>query len=107
MSSVLQSIRFSPAFTTNTQYVLARNDDAEFELPIILGLRHSLIAHEIGHLLLGPNGHSSGGIMQPQWEPRQVRHLMMGTLLFTTEQAKLMRAQARTRIRAQAASVKE
>jgi len=45
--------------------------------------------------------------MQPQWEPRQVRHLMMGTLLFTTEQAKLMRAQARTRIRAQAASVKE
>jgi hypothetical protein len=39
--------------------------------------------------------------MQPRWEPKQIRQLMMGTLLFTTEQSNLMRAQARVRTRLQ------
>jgi hypothetical protein len=72
----------------------AKSDDAEFEIPIILGCA---IAHELGHLLLGTNSPSDNGIMQPRWEPNQVRQLMMGTLLFTTEQSKLMREQAQTR----------
>jgi hypothetical protein len=76
----------------------ARSDDAEFELPIILGCA---IAHELGHLLLGSNSHSGAGIMQPRWEPKQVRQLMMGTLLFTIEQSKLMQEQARTRMKLQ------
>ena len=76
----------------------AKSDDAEFEVQIILGCA---IAHELGHLLLGTNSHSDKGIMQPRWEPNQVRQLMMGTLLFSTEQSKLMREQARTRIRLQ------
>jgi hypothetical protein len=77
------------------EYALRRgkSDDAEFAVPIILGC---VIAHELGHLLLGSNGHSQTGIMQPRWEPNQVRQLMMGTLLFTTDQSMLMRAQART-----------
>ena len=82
----------------------AKSDHAEFEIPIILGC---VIAHELGHLLLGSNGRSGAGIMRPRWEPRHVRQLMMGTLLFTTEQSMLMRAQARTRMRVQAASLKE
>jgi hypothetical protein len=81
----------------------AKSDDAEFEIPIILGC---VIAHELGHLLLGSNGHSRTGIMQPRWEPNHVRQLMTGTLLFTTEQSKLIRAQARTR-NSQAASFEE
>jgi hypothetical protein len=76
-----------------------KSDDAEVEIPIILGCA---IAHELGHLLLGTNSHSDKGIMQPRWEPSQVRQLMMGTLLFTTEQSKLMREQAQTRTRLQA-----
>jgi hypothetical protein len=70
-------------------------DDAEFELPVILG---GVIAHELGHLLLGSDGHSAAGIMQPRWEPSQVRLLMMGTLQFTPEQSKRMgtEVQART-----------
>jgi hypothetical protein len=79
----------------------ARSDDAEFEVPIILGC---VIAHELGHLLLGSNSHSDTGIMQPRWQPYQFRQLMMGTLLFTTEQFKLMREQAQMRTRLQAAS---
>jgi hypothetical protein len=92
--------------TVYYEYAVRRgkSDHAEFEIPIILGCA---IAHELGHLLLGSNGHSGAGIMRPRWEPRQVRQLMMGTLLFTTEQSMLMRAQARTRIRLQAASLKE
>jgi len=77
----------------------AKDDDAEFEAPIILGCT---IAHELGHLLLGPNSHSDAGIMQPRWEPYQFRQLMMGTLLFTTAQSKLMREQAQTRSRLRA-----
>ena len=77
----------------------AKSDDAEFEVPIILGCA---IAHELGHLLLGSNSHSDAGIMQPRWEPDQFRQLMMGTLLFTTAQSKLMREQAQTRSRLRA-----
>ena len=88
------------------EYALRRgkSDDAEFAVPIILGC---VIAHELGHLLLGSNGHSQTGIMQPRWEPNQVRQLMRGTLLFTNDQSMLMRAQARTRISLQAVSLKE
>lgn len=73
----------------------AKQDDAEFEIPLVLGW---VIAHELGHLLLGSNGHSSKGIMQPRWEPNQVRQLMMGTLLFTPEQSKRMSVEAEARI---------
>jgi hypothetical protein len=76
----------------------AKSDDAEFEAPIILG---SAIAHELGHLLLGTNSHSDAGIMQPRWDPNQFRQLMIGNLVFTTEQSKLMREQAKTRMRLQ------
>ncbi len=73
----------------------AKVDDAELELPLILG---GVIAHELGHLLLGSDGHSGSGIMQPRWDPSQVRLLLMGTLQFTPEQKKrmTMAAQART-----------
>jgi hypothetical protein len=40
---------------------LARSHNAEFEIPIILGC---VIAHEVGHLLLGSNSHSDSGIMR-------------------------------------------
>ena len=77
----------------------AKTDHAESEITIVLG---GVIAHELGHLLLGTNGHSSAGIMQPRWEPNQVQQLMMGSLLFTPEQSKLMREEARSRMRLQA-----
>jgi hypothetical protein len=66
----------------------------EFKTHIVLGC---VIAHELGHLLLGTNSHSRAGIMQSPWGPKQVNRAMMGTLLFTAEQAKLMRASVRAR----------
>jgi hypothetical protein len=87
-------------------YVLhrARSGDAEFEVPVILGC---VMAHEIGHLLLGPNSRSSSGVMQTRWERKQIRQAMTGTLLFTPEQAKLIQAETQTRMRLETASLKE
>lgn len=82
---------------------LAKLDNANFETPVILGC---VIAHETGHLLLGPNSHSPTGIMQSQWERKQLRQAMMGGLLFNPEQADPIRAQAQTRTEVQAASLK-
>ncbi|HXR32746.1 MAG TPA: hypothetical protein VN830_03505 [Verrucomicrobiae bacterium] len=78
---------------------LARNDGAEFETPIILGF---VMAHEIGHLMLGSNSHSDTGIMQGQWERKQVRQLMKGDLHFTAQQSKLIRAEGQTRMNLEA-----
>jgi hypothetical protein len=74
---------------------LARSDNAEFEIPIILGY---VIAHEIGHLLLGSNSHSASGIMQGHWERGQIRQAVTGTLRFTPEQAKLIQAETQKRM---------
>jgi len=82
----------------------AKIDAAEFEVPILLGC---VVAHEIGHLLLGLNGHSDSGIMQGRWERKQIRQAMTGTLLFTPEQAKLIQVETQRRMRLQLASLKE
>jgi hypothetical protein len=51
----------------------------------------AVAAHEIGHLLLGSHSHSQWGLMSPHWEVEDLRRLGMGTLMFTPEQALLMR----------------
>lgn len=50
------------------------------------------MAHEVGHLVLGSNSHSSVGIICPHWHNTQLRMVGMGTLFFTPEQAREMRA---------------
>jgi len=49
-----------------------------------------VMAHEIGHLLLGTNSHSALGIMRPHWQAEELRQIGMGTLLFTPDQARKM-----------------
>jgi hypothetical protein len=79
----------------------AKRDNAEFEIPMVLG---SVIAHEIGHLLLGLNSHSGSGIMQKRWQPSQVRQAVTGNLLFTENQGNLMRAETQRRANVQTAA---
>jgi hypothetical protein len=57
--------------------------------PIARILGH-VMAHEVGHLLLGSHSHSSIGIMCPSWHSEQLRMVEMGTLFFTAEQARAM-----------------
>jgi hypothetical protein len=56
-----------------------------------------VIAHEIGHLLLGPNSHSATGIMQDPWTPMVLGEAHRGQLLFTTDQGSLMRERLNVR----------
>jgi hypothetical protein len=55
------------------------------------------VAHEIGHLLLGPNSHSREGIMRAQWNPRDLRVVAQASLRFTPEQAAHLRDAVLTR----------
>jgi hypothetical protein len=50
----------------------------------------SVIAHEVGHLLLGTEWHSHEGIMQGRWEVAQLSEALKGNLQFTSSQAALM-----------------
>jgi hypothetical protein len=63
------------------------------DLGRILG---SVIAHEMGHLLLGSNAHAISGIMRPHWESGELHRIAMGTLLFLPEESKRMRARIAT-----------
>jgi len=50
------------------------------------------IAHEIGHVLLGTEAHTSYGLMAGSWNRHQYESIGNGALLFTREQYKRMRA---------------
>lgn len=67
--------------------------DRELPLDAILG---DVIAHELGHLLLGNHAHSAQGIMRAHWQGDQLHGLSAGRLFFTKDQAALLRANLRT-----------
>ena len=62
--------------------------DWNVNLSDILG---NVMAHELGHLLLGSNSHFGDGIMRAQWQGEELRRLSRGSLWFTSEQASHMR----------------
>ena len=63
---------------------------------VILG---HLIAHEIGHLLLGIGGHSAEGIMTAKWDRSTLLSADRGVLRFTPKQARHMRRNVERRWR--------
>jgi hypothetical protein len=65
---------------------------------VILG---HLTAHELGHLLIGTATHSSVGIMRGEWSVLDLKRAVQGRLLFSTKDAKRIRAQVRARMQAE------
>ena len=59
-----------------------------------------ILAHEIGHLLLGSGSHSSQGIMKATWQNGDLEKAIRGKFRFTQKQAKRMRIQMLERIHA-------
>ena len=62
------------------------------ELSVSRMLGHA-IAHEIGHLLLGYNSHSPGGIMAAPWSRQDVCRISKGNLLFTQQEVARIQAE--------------
>jgi hypothetical protein len=78
--------RYADVFWNRAQELCA-NSNAD--LAQILG---SVMAHEMGHLLLGVNSHSVSGLMQARWRGGELHRVAKGTLLFSPDQAERMRA---------------
>jgi hypothetical protein len=76
--------RYSDVFWKRAQGLHANSN---LDLGGILG---SVIAHEIGHLLLGSNAHAISGIMRAHWESSELHRIAMGTLMFLPEESKRM-----------------
>jgi hypothetical protein len=56
-----------------------------------------IIAHEIGHLLLGSNSHSPSGVMTAQWHETQLKKAAMGSMLFDDKQVNKIHDAIRSR----------
>jgi hypothetical protein len=95
---------FPPALASVYYEYAGRLASTDGEISIMLGCA---IAHELGHLLLGPNSHSGGGIMHGEWGPKELQLALMGRLLFASQQAKLIQVEVRRRMSAPAGPLKE
>ena len=69
--------------------------DRVADLRMMLG---HVMAHEIGHQLLGEKGHSRSGIMSVPWKRPHLQLAAVGHLRFTDEEAARMRANVRERV---------
>lgn len=56
----------------------------------------AVVAHELGHLLLGSHAHAHVGIMTAMWKEQSLREIEMGIFFFTREQAAFMRDRLQT-----------
>ena len=56
------------------------------------------MAHEIGHLLLNLKTHSDAGIMRASWDGKTMQDACYGYLLFTSQQAGVIRSEVHRRL---------
>lgn len=79
-------------FAERTQLHARRIKVAE---DILLG---HMMAHELGHLLLGESSHAASGIMTARFKARHLQAAGQGGLVFFNAQARAMRAQVAQRL---------
>ena len=65
--------------------------------PFLLG---AVVAHELGHLLLGPNSHSPWGIMKPDLERTDMTGISLSALGFDSRQREALYAAVARRVQA-------
>jgi hypothetical protein len=56
------------------------------------------MAHEVGHVLLGPNSHARAGIMRPKWRVSDFDFDRAGLWFFTPQQGAAMRMELGRRV---------
>ncbi len=72
---------------------LAHSHTAAFA--VVLG---AVIAHELGHLLLGVDSHAPTGLMSGFWQKKELDRLAGGRLLFASQEGDRMRRQVLARL---------
>ena len=82
---------FADIFVDRIQRLRQENPRISFSQ--LLG---AVMAHELGHLLLGEHSHSTEGLMQARWSSEQVKKIGMGNLLFDARAAARLRSRAAT-----------
>jgi hypothetical protein len=70
-------------------YSTVREQAAEGDVPEFRLLGH-VLAHEIGHLLLGPHSHAATGIMMARWSDEDLRTIARGQLYFSENESRHM-----------------
>lgn len=83
---------------------IKREAEPSVTLERLLG---SVMAHELGHLLLTSKAHSLWGIMQPIWRQDELSRVGMGTLLFNPAESRLMKSRSEAMILAATESSRE
>jgi hypothetical protein len=67
----------------------------------ILGIA---MAHELGHLLLGPEKHSPAGLMRAQWSRPDLQLATVEQLRFSAKQGEMMREEVARRVQVEQSS---
>ena len=57
-----------------------------------------VMAHEMGHLLMGGGGHAADGIMKFPWRDKELDRVRRGMLLFLPGQARIIRGNVELRL---------
>jgi len=57
-----------------------------------------VMAHELGHLLLGAGSHSATGLMHVPWHKKELDGVAQGALIFSSQEGETMRRQVLTRL---------
>lgn len=86
----------SPGVDAGVRYgaVERQLHDTTASLPQVVGY---VIAHEVGHLLLGSNAHAAWGVMSAQLSGAYFDKAAQGTLAFASDEAERLRAGIRRR----------
>lgn len=87
---------YASVFSNRIRDLAEGADRNAWEIPSILG---SVMAHEIGHLLLGADSHTPTGIMRAEWNRRMVQKVLCNRARFSPAQAQAMHLEALKRLK--------
>lgn len=79
----------------NVFYDRLRGFERHWKISPVTLLGH-VMAHEIGHLLLGLDSHSNWGIMQAAWGEDQLTRAERGELFFSANESRILRQRRAT-----------
>ena len=57
-----------------------------------------IVAHELGHLLLGVGSHAGSGIMHAPWLPKELESIAQGSMWFSSDESRKIQVNIRARM---------